>query len=76
VLKLEQAEQTFVFTGVPVRPVPSLLRDFSAPVKMAVEGQSTEDLIFLFAHDSDPFNRRAHAPCRRPFAPGQCLPSA
>jgi hypothetical protein len=61
VLKLEAAQQTFTFTGVPVRPVPSLLRDFSAPVKMSVEGQSSEDLVFLFAHDTDPFNRCAAA---------------
>lgn len=38
-------------------PVPSLLRDFSAPVKMTVEGQTDEQLVFLFANDSDPFNR-------------------
>lgn len=37
--------------------MPSLLRDFSAPVKMTVEGQSDDDLVFLFANDSDPFNR-------------------
>jgi hypothetical protein len=43
--------------GVPSRPVPSLLRDFSAPVKMTVEGQSDDDLVFMFANDSDPFNR-------------------
>jgi aminopeptidase N len=48
-----------VFTGVPSRPVASLLRDFSAPVKLSVEGQTPEDLAFLFAHDSDPFNRWA-----------------
>lgn len=34
------------------RPVPSLLRGFSAPVKMRVEGQTEEDLVFLLAHDS------------------------
>jgi aminopeptidase N len=34
VLNLTQAEQTFTFTGVPSRPVPSLLRGFSAPVKL------------------------------------------
>lgn len=39
------------------KPVASLLRGFSAPVKMAVEGQTDEDLLFLLAHDSDPFNR-------------------
>lgn len=43
--------------GVAVRPVPSLLREFSAPVRMAVEGQSDDDLKLMFASDSDPFNR-------------------
>jgi len=57
VLRLEQAEQSFVFTGVDAEPVPSILRDFSAPVKLSVQGQTDEQLLFLFAHDSDPFNR-------------------
>ncbi len=34
------------------RPVPSLLRGYSAPVKMTVEGQTDEDLVFLLAHDT------------------------
>lgn len=37
--------------------MPSLLRNFSAPVKMTVEGQTDEQLLFLFANDTDPFNR-------------------
>ena len=41
----------------PSEPVASILRDFSAPVKLNVEGQTDEQLLFLFAHDSDPFNR-------------------
>jgi aminopeptidase N len=57
VLRCDAATNTFVFTGVTARPVPSLLRDFSAPVKMTVEGQTDEDLVFLFANDSDEFNR-------------------
>ena len=57
VLRLTRAEQTFVFTGVDTAPVPSFLRGFSAPVKCAVEGQSAADLLFLLAHDRDPFNR-------------------
>ncbi len=36
VLLLEVAKQDFVFTEVPERPVPSLLRGFSAPVKLEV----------------------------------------
>ena len=42
---------------VEAEPVPSVLRDFSAPVRLSVEGQTDEHLLFLFAHDSDPFNR-------------------
>jgi len=52
VLRVDQEEQEFVFTDVASEPVPSLLRDFSAPVKMEVKGQTDEDLIFLLAHDT------------------------
>ncbi|BBO59521.1 aminopeptidase N [Mycoavidus sp. B2-EB] len=58
ILELSKAAQTFCFINVRRRPVPSLLRDFSAPVM--VEYDYTDDeLIFLLAHDSDPFNRWA-----------------
>ncbi len=56
ILKLTQPEQTFTFVNLPVQPVPSLLRDFSAPVKLRYP-YAREELAFLFAHDSDPFNR-------------------
>ncbi|WP_454915843.1 aminopeptidase N [Xanthobacter sediminis] len=56
VLELTQAEQSFVFTGVDVRPVPSLNRGFSAPVNV-VSDLSADDRVFLAAHDADPFNR-------------------
>ena len=56
VLELTDAAQSFVFEGVGAAPIPSLLRDFSAPV--IVEYPYTDDeLAFLLAHDSDPFNR-------------------
>ena len=56
VLELTQKQQTFRFWGIAEKPVPSLLRDFSAPV--VLEFDYTEiDLAFLMAHDSDPFNR-------------------
>lgn len=42
-----------------VEPVPSLLRGFSAPVKLVVQGQTDDHLRLMFAHDSDPFNRCA-----------------
>ena len=56
-LRLEEAEQQWVFTEVAVEPTPSLLRGFSAPVKLTVEGQTDDQLRLMFAHDSDPFNR-------------------
>jgi aminopeptidase N len=55
-LVLEEAEGRFVFEGVRVPPVPSLLRGFSAPVKLTAR-RSREELAFLMAHDSDPVNR-------------------
>lgn len=56
VIELTQAEQTFVFTRVQEKPVPSLLRGFSAPVKLQYD-YSREDLILLMSRDSDGFNR-------------------
>ena len=55
VLQLTEARQSFVFEDVPVRPVPSLLRGFSAPVKL--KGVPLDRLVFLAAHDSDLFAR-------------------
>ena len=55
-LVLQDDEQQFVFENVPVAPVPSLLRGFSAPVQLQFD-YSPEDLAFLLAHDDDPFNR-------------------
>ena len=54
-LRLDRAEQDFVFEDVPARPVPSLLRGFSAPVKLA--GVTPERLRFLATHDTDSFVR-------------------
>lgn len=36
VLLVKEAKQSFTFTEVPEQPVPSLLRNFSAPVKLQV----------------------------------------
>jgi aminopeptidase N len=55
ILLFDKAEQDFVFEDVPAPPVPSLLRGFSAPVKL--KGQKREWLRFLAAHDTDPFVR-------------------
>ncbi|MEW6074399.1 MAG: aminopeptidase N [Planctomycetota bacterium] len=56
VLELTEAERTFTFAGIPARPVPSLLRGFSAPVVLEAE-RGSEELAFLMAHDSDPCQR-------------------
>ena len=56
VLLLSRPTATFEFKGVANRPVPSLFRGFSAPVKIASEA-SQADRLFLAQHDSDPFNR-------------------
>ncbi|WP_127475987.1 aminopeptidase N [Sulfurivermis fontis] len=56
VLELTQEEQRFTFVDVPGEPVPSLLRGFSAPVKLALE-LSDDELAFLMGHDTDSFNR-------------------
>ncbi|MDX1489787.1 MAG: aminopeptidase N [Pseudohongiellaceae bacterium] len=56
VLDVTQPSQSFVFTGVDSKPVPSLLRGFSAPVKLSFD-YSLNDLVFLMSHDTDGFNR-------------------
>lgn len=56
VLELTEATQTFRFTNVAEAPVPSLLRDFSAPVVLEYD-YSDDQLLHLFRHDSDPVNR-------------------
>jgi len=55
-LVLDQAEQTFSFSGITQQPVPSLLRGFSAPVLLD-DGLSDAELLTLLKHDSDAFNR-------------------
>lgn len=56
VLHLREEKQSFTFTGIKERPVLSLLRGFSAPVRVEYN-DSDEDLAFLMAHDSDSFAR-------------------
>jgi len=56
VLSLTEARQRCVFVDVPEAPVPSLLRNFSAPVELDFE-YSDNELALLAAHDSDAFNR-------------------
>ncbi|MEQ8952724.1 MAG: aminopeptidase N, partial [Gammaproteobacteria bacterium] len=56
VLDLVDAEQVFEFERVQSEPVPSLLRGFSAPVRLDY-AYSPDDLFFLMVHDRDGFNR-------------------
>ncbi|MBU0480849.1 MAG: aminopeptidase N [Proteobacteria bacterium] len=53
-LEIHDRQENFVFTGISGRPVPSLLRDFSAPVIMNYD-YADGDLALLFAADPDPF---------------------
>ncbi|WP_375597941.1 aminopeptidase N [Devosia sp. Naph2] len=53
---LDSESVTLTFEGVGNKPVPSLFRGFSAPVKVNAN-LTQDDLLFLARHDSDPFNR-------------------
>ncbi|MFP3921465.1 MAG: aminopeptidase N [Dichotomicrobium sp.] len=55
-LTVTEREQEFEFTDVAHRPIPSLLRGFSAPVKLSSPVDDA-DLDFLMRHDRDLFNR-------------------
>jgi aminopeptidase N len=56
ILQLTEAEQAFTFDRLSEQPVFSILRGFSAPVKLVME-RSLDELAFLLSHDSDTFNR-------------------
>ena len=56
VLNVTEAEQQFVFNNIAAKPVPSVLRGFSAPVKVKMQ-RSEDELAFLLANDNDSFNR-------------------
>jgi aminopeptidase N len=56
ILALRKSSEAFVFEDIAEPPVMSLNRNFSAPVRM-VANLSGDELRFLAAHDSDPFNR-------------------
>jgi aminopeptidase N len=56
VLEMTQAEQSFQFEGLSAKPVPSILREFSAPVILQRQTSNAER-AFLMAHDTDPFNK-------------------
>jgi len=56
VLRMTETEQLFTFSNITERPIPSLLRGFSAPVILTSD-LSDEDRVFLVANDTDEFNR-------------------
>ncbi|WP_425038281.1 aminopeptidase N [Primorskyibacter sp. S187A] len=55
-LEMTEATQSFTFEGLGAKPVPSILRDFSAPVILERDVSPAEN-AFLLAHDTDPFAR-------------------
>jgi aminopeptidase N len=55
-IEMTEARQSVSFEGLSAKPVPSILRDFSAPVIIERETTNAER-AFLLAHDTDPFNR-------------------
>ncbi|MEI8145180.1 MAG: DUF3458 domain-containing protein, partial [Alphaproteobacteria bacterium] len=56
ILEINALKHRFVFSGHPTRPIASLNRGFSAPVKISAN-LSDQDLLFLAGHDNDPYNR-------------------
>lgn len=56
VLEMTEARQSFAFEGLGAKPVPSILRGFSAPVVLERQTSPAEQ-AFLLANDTDPFNR-------------------
>jgi len=56
VLSVTKPEESFVFDGLDAKPVPSLLRGFSAPINVHYP-YSDSELLHLLAHDDDAFNR-------------------
>ncbi|TNF91684.1 MAG: aminopeptidase N, partial [Gammaproteobacteria bacterium] len=56
VLHLRKDKERFTFVNIRSMPHASLLRGFSAPVKMILD-RGVNELCFLMAHDSDEFNR-------------------
>lgn len=55
-LQVKKSEETFQFNQVASHPIPSLLRSFSAPVKINYD-YSNHAFGLLFKHDTDLFNR-------------------
>ncbi|MDB2682742.1 aminopeptidase N [Alphaproteobacteria bacterium] len=53
---LKEASQTFTLENITEKPIPSILRNFTAPVKLKTP-LTDEELAFLMTHDTDGFNR-------------------
>ena len=56
VVELTEASETLSFNGLSKQPVLSLLRGFSAPVRLELK-QSRDDLVALIGFDDDPYVR-------------------
>jgi aminopeptidase N len=56
VQEMTQSVQSFAFDGLAARPIPSILRGFSAPVVLAQDADAAR-YGFLLAHDTDAFIR-------------------
>ena len=56
ILEMTETRQSFTFEGLGARPIPSILRGFSAPVILDRKIDAAER-AFLLAHDTDPFNK-------------------
>lgn len=56
VLEVKHENEMFIFGGIEEKPVPSLLRGFSAPITLNYN-YSDEELLHLLMYDSDSFNR-------------------
>jgi aminopeptidase N len=56
VLEMTQATQAFSFAGLGAKPIPSVLRGFSAPA-LITKPLTSAERAFLLAHDTDAFNR-------------------
>lgn len=56
VLRLKQEKMTFCFESIAHKPIPSVLQNFSAPVKLKIN-YPDDELAILWEHDVDPFNQ-------------------
>jgi len=57
VFRLKQKQQTLVFTNIAHKPIPSLLRGFSAPIELQAKSGYAPNLLKLLQYETDSFNR-------------------